>query len=199
MQGLLRSGVMTFATRAPVRVGPADAREGGGVVLYSPGRRADRYDPRGRSAARDRLGVRGGYRSCRGGRGDRGGRSRLGAGQARRPGPGRGLAINLGARWETKRWPPSHFAEVARRAFETRGASLFAIGAPEGSALCSGVDRSARPDSDPRSLGNDDLASTGRAREGVGRGPLQTTPGRFISPRRPGRASWGFIRVRARR
>jgi ADP-heptose:LPS heptosyltransferase len=41
------------------------------------------------------------------------------------------LALNLGARWETKRWPPAHFAEIARRAVAARGAGLVAVGAPE--------------------------------------------------------------------
>jgi ADP-heptose:LPS heptosyltransferase len=41
------------------------------------------------------------------------------------------LVLNLGARWETKRWPPAHFAAVARRAVEERGAGLVSIGAPE--------------------------------------------------------------------
>ena len=38
LQGLLRSGVMTAATGAPVRVGLADAREGAALVLHPPGR-----------------------------------------------------------------------------------------------------------------------------------------------------------------
>jgi ADP-heptose:LPS heptosyltransferase len=41
------------------------------------------------------------------------------------------LAINVGARWLTKRWPPAQFAAVARRAVEERGASLIVVGAPE--------------------------------------------------------------------
>lgn len=41
------------------------------------------------------------------------------------------LAINVGARWLTKRWPPEHFAVVARRAVAERGAGLVLVGAPE--------------------------------------------------------------------
>ena len=45
--------------------------------------------------------------------------------------PGPRLVLNVGARWLTKRWPPSRFAEVARRAVAERGAGLIAVGAPE--------------------------------------------------------------------
>jgi ADP-heptose:LPS heptosyltransferase len=129
MQGLLRSGIMTFATGAPVRVGLADAREGATwfythrivapidtthavdrllAIASAVGAGADvspvvAIGPDDREWARSTL---------------------AGVGRPR-------LAINLGARWETKRWPPQHFAEIARRAFATRGAGLFALGAPE--------------------------------------------------------------------
>jgi heptosyltransferase-1 len=45
--------------------------------------------------------------------------------------PGPRLAINVGARWLTKRWPPGHFAAVARRAALERGAGLVLVGSPE--------------------------------------------------------------------
>ena len=41
------------------------------------------------------------------------------------------LILNVGARWLTKRWPPSHFADVALRASREIGASLIAVGSPE--------------------------------------------------------------------
>jgi ADP-heptose:LPS heptosyltransferase len=41
------------------------------------------------------------------------------------------LALNVGARWLTKRWPPESFAEVARRAWDRLGAGLVVVGAPE--------------------------------------------------------------------
>jgi lipopolysaccharide heptosyltransferase II len=132
LQGLLRSGVMTAATGAPVRVGLADAREGARWVythrVEPPGTResahavdrllavaaafgADVSNPTGRVAIadEDRRWARAALEGVA--------RPRLG--------------LNLGARWETKRWPPSHFAEVARQAVASRGAGLFAVGAPE--------------------------------------------------------------------
>ena len=40
------------------------------------------------------------------------------------------IVLNLGAQWLTKRWPPEHFAEIARRASARYGASLIAVGSP---------------------------------------------------------------------
>jgi lipopolysaccharide heptosyltransferase I len=130
LQGLLRSGLMTAATRARIRVGMADAREGAtwfDTELVPSSRRethaVDRVlqvaaalgdeDPRAnfvipireedRQWARDAL--------------------------AEIPRPR--LVLNLGARWLTKRWPPAHFAEIGRRAAVDLGAGLIAVGSPE--------------------------------------------------------------------
>ena len=132
LQGLLRSGVMTAATGAPVRVGLADAREGA-VWFYThtvepPGTRESAHavdrllavaSAFGADVSRPRtsLAVTPDDRRF----------AREAIGQLPRP----RLGLNLGARWETKRWPPAHFAEVARRAARERGAGLFTIGAPE--------------------------------------------------------------------
>jgi lipopolysaccharide heptosyltransferase II len=132
LQGLLRSGLMTAATGAPVRVGLSDAREGATWFythrIVPPGPRegaqavdrllaiarafgADVSEPRARVAISeaDREWAR---------------RALSGVPRPR-------LALNLGARWETKRWPPSHFAEIARRAVRLRSAGLLAVGATE--------------------------------------------------------------------
>jgi lipopolysaccharide heptosyltransferase II len=130
LQGLLRSGIMTAATGAPIRVGRADAREGARrfythrVPPPSPGAHAvecllpiarafgaEINVPRfvlpinndDRRWARDTLAV------------------------VPRP----RLVLNMGAKWPTKRWPPAHFAEIARRAASTFGAGLITVGAPE--------------------------------------------------------------------
>jgi ADP-heptose:LPS heptosyltransferase len=125
---------MTAATRAKIRVGLADAREGAGWIYTHrvPASRlkfhaVDRVlhvasalgdeDPRAsfllpltesdRQWARDALAV------------------------VPRP----RLILNLGARWLTKRWPPAHFAEVARRAATDLGAGLVVVGSGEDRSL----------------------------------------------------------------
>jgi lipopolysaccharide heptosyltransferase I len=130
LQGLLRSGVITYATGAPVRVGLAAAREGA-TRLYT--HRVD--DPHPEPHAVDRLmAVARAF-------GAGGGRTRFVVATteqdrawadtilARTTAPR--LVLNLGARWPTKRWPVEHFAEVARRAAERAGAGLVVVGAPE--------------------------------------------------------------------
>ena len=136
LQGLLRSGLMTMATGAEVRVGLADAREGA-TRFYT--HRVPAQGGRGEAHAVTRLlrlaEVFGGEVSdprfdvaC-----DPADRSW--ARETLRNVPHPRLILNLGARWETKRWPPEHFAAIARRAVATRGAGLIAVGAPEDSTL----------------------------------------------------------------
>ncbi len=128
LQGLLRSGLMTAATRAPVRVGIADAREGArwfhthhvpaarlglhavdrvGRVVAALG--LEHFEPAFHisPSAQDQLWAR----------------ETLAA--ISRP----SLILNLGARWMTKRWPPEHYAEIARRAAAEFGAGLVCVGA----------------------------------------------------------------------
>ena len=130
LQGLLRSGVMARATGARVRVGLADSREGS-RHFYT-----DRVDPPGpESHAVDRLLAvaealgadisRPRFRVAIGP--DDAAWSRSALEGLPRP----LVAINVGARWLTKRWPPDRFAAVARRAVEERGAGLVLVGAPE--------------------------------------------------------------------
>jgi lipopolysaccharide heptosyltransferase I len=134
LQGLLRSGLMTGATRAPIRVGLEDAREGA-RSFYTHRVDASRM----RMHAVDRIvkiaqamGLERLVPSFHIPLTDRDtawARAKL----AGVPGPR--LVLNLGARWLTKRWPPEHFAEVARRASTEFGAGLIAVGTQEDRAL----------------------------------------------------------------
>lgn len=130
LQGLLRSGLMTAATGAPVRLGPRDAREGAALAYthtYNAPRATthavDRYLHAvglfGADVSRPRFVVAMAEAD------------REWARDALAHVPAPRLVLNVGARWETKRWPPRQFAEVARRAARERGAGLVAVGAPE--------------------------------------------------------------------
>ena len=132
LQGLLRSGVMTAATRAPVRVGLADAREGA-TLFYThkvtpPGGLDDAHAVDRLLSVASAFGADLSVPRCEVATTERDADwAREVLAEVPRP----RLGLNLGARWQTKRWPPGHFAEVARRAVVENGAGLFAVGAPE--------------------------------------------------------------------
>ncbi len=142
LQGLLRSGLMTAATGAPVRVGLADAREGATrfythrvpmteqhavdrLLTVARAFGADTSHPRFVAAMteEDRHWAKTVLADCSFPR----------------------LILNVGARWVTKRWPPEHFAAIARRAVEEFGASLIAVGAPEDRPLVDALRASLHP------------------------------------------------------
>lgn len=136
LQGLLRSGLMTYATGAAVRVGLADAREGAPWFythrVAPPGGRGEAHavdrllrlaEVFGADVSRPRFEV-----AC-------GPDDRAWARAVLRDVPRPRLVLNLGARWATKRWPPEHFAAIARRAVDRFGAALVAVGAPEDAPL----------------------------------------------------------------
>ncbi|HLW66283.1 MAG TPA: glycosyltransferase family 9 protein [Gemmataceae bacterium] len=139
LQGLLRTGLMTAATRAPRRVGLQTAREGARfsytdvlpIPLFSggpggsPAKRhaVDRY-----WVVAEALGV--GHldkcfilpiSDC----------ARSWAAQRLANAPRPWLAISPGSRWPTKRWPPEHFAAVARRAQTNFGGTAILVGSTD--------------------------------------------------------------------
>jgi heptosyltransferase I len=130
LQGLLRSGVMAWATGAPIRVGLADCREGSrhfathlipstGSETHAVDRLLRVTESFGADISQPRFGVAIGPEDREW--------ARAALESVARP----SLAINVGARWLTKRWPPRQFAKVARRAVQERGAGLVLVGAPE--------------------------------------------------------------------
>jgi heptosyltransferase-1 len=136
LQGLLRSGLMTFATGAPVRVGRADAREGASLFYTH---RIESSHAHAVDRLLDLAEALGGDRTCP--------RFELAVGDDDRrwaidaicgvPRPL--LVLNPGARWLTKRWPPAHFAEVARRAVARFGAGIVVVGAAEDRPLSAAI------------------------------------------------------------
>lgn len=127
LQGLMRSGVMTAATRAPLRVGLETSREGASLACHVtiPG------TSKGMSAFRrywriaEELGL-----------GDRTPQTIVPTTDADRAWAaaslngltGPILAIHPGARWMTKRWPIEKFAVVAHKAMRQFGFSVVILG-----------------------------------------------------------------------
>jgi heptosyltransferase-1 len=128
LQGLFRSGLMTFATGAARRVGLSTAREGASHfytdVISTPGlKEAHAVDRCWRVAEEF-------------GSGDEAKQFRIPVdpdahswvqsqfGKLDQP----YMVVAPGARWLTKRWPPEHFAELARIAHDRIGGTAIFIG-----------------------------------------------------------------------
>jgi lipopolysaccharide heptosyltransferase II len=128
LQCLLRSGIMALATRAPRRVGLSFAREGAALCYtdvipnadLDSGHAVDRY-----WRVAEELGV--------------GDIPKVFRVPLREPEcawareqlvdlPRPWLMLGVGARWVTKRWPPSHFADLAGRALKRFGGSVILVG-----------------------------------------------------------------------
>jgi lipopolysaccharide heptosyltransferase I len=144
LQGLLRTGLMCAATGAPERVGFANAREGS-RHFYT--RRVEVPDA-DRIHAVDRY-----WRVAEAlGAGDRPKRfvvplrpeelDAVSRELADLPRPW--VALAVGARWVTKRWPTGHFAELAGRAQESFGGSVLFVGTGEDAASSLEVARQLR-------------------------------------------------------
>lgn len=142
LQGLFRSGVMTFATGASRRVGLSTAREGAASfytdVIPTPGlREAHAVDRCWRMA--EALGA-----------GDEPKVFRLPIdptaaawvneqlSEFERP----WIVAVPGSRWLTKRWPTDHFAALIREAQSRHGGTAVLLGAPDEAALASEISSS---------------------------------------------------------
>jgi heptosyltransferase-1 len=129
IQGLLRSGLMTLATGAAVRLGLATAREG---ARWCYTHRIDDIDGVGHAV--DRC-----WRVAEAMQTGASKRFRLPIAPDARTWaldrlhslPRPWIAVGAGARWLTKRWPPDHFAELLRRAQQHSGGTAIFIGAAD--------------------------------------------------------------------
>lgn len=139
LQGLLRSGVMSLATGADRRVGLGCSREGARWfhtdVIASP--------PRLAVHAVDRLW----HAAVALGAGNEPKRffvpvapaaAAWAAGQLEAL-PRPWLMLGVGSRWATKRWPPEHFAVLARRTQGVFGGSVIFVGAGDETPLAQTV------------------------------------------------------------
>jgi lipopolysaccharide heptosyltransferase I len=128
LQGLLRSGVFAAASAAARRVGLGSAREGAvwfytdvvPVADFNAIHAVDRY-----WLVAEALGAGDGPKEFR--LPIREPETQW-VEEALRDCPRPWLAFGVGSRWVTKRWPPEHFAELARRAQEKFGGTVLFVG-----------------------------------------------------------------------
>jgi lipopolysaccharide heptosyltransferase I len=135
LQGLFRSGLLAAASGAPRRVGLGAAREGAAwfytdvvpVSDFHAYHAVDRY-----WLVAEALGAGAGPKLFR-----------LPVADAHRPGaraaladrPRPWLALAVGSRWPTKRWPAEHFTVLVRRAQARFGGTAVFVGTPDEAAL----------------------------------------------------------------
>lgn len=127
LQGLFRTGVMTMATRAGIRVGLQTAREGSSLtsncVIPDTGRKVPAHARLWRIA--EVLGQ-----------GDVARQTQIVVSNADRDWaagvlatlPRPIVAVHPGARWETKRWPVEKFASLLERSHQTWHGSTIVLG-----------------------------------------------------------------------
>ena len=134
LQGLLRTGLMTRASGAEVRIGLASAREGS-TLCYTHciddragvTHAVERYW-RVIEALGDAPRVKTFHVPVQAG-------ARLWAQGQLQQYPRPWLAVGVGSRWLTKRWPPEHFAALVRRAHERFGGTAVFVGTTEEASL----------------------------------------------------------------
>jgi lipopolysaccharide heptosyltransferase I len=131
LQGLFRSGWLTWATRAPVRIGFADAREGA-VLSYTHKVRVRRLERH----AVDRYRMVAETLGC----GSEPVRFVFATDDADRRyitnlAPARYAVLSPGTNWTTKRWPVEHFAALVKPLRERFGLETVIAGGPGDAAL----------------------------------------------------------------
>lgn len=143
LQGLLRTGFMTMATNAPVRVGLETTREGSHLActltIPDSGKSVPAHERYWRVA--EVLGVGSLPRETCIHTSDEDKEWSL---QALDSISGPILAIHPGARWVTKLWPLESFAVVACRAARQYGFELVIVGGPAERARCEELETTIR-------------------------------------------------------
>lgn len=140
LQGLLRTGLLTLATRAAVRVGLETAREGAQLAVHCTIPRTGRKVPAHARYWRvaEALGIEGPPRPTILAISDA---DQEWAEQRVQSLRSPILAVNPGARWITKRWPVERFAAIAARAVRSCGASVIVLGSRAESELADDFQR----------------------------------------------------------
>jgi lipopolysaccharide heptosyltransferase I len=135
LQGLFRSGLMTWASGAPRRLGMSTAREGATLAytdsIEIPYTRL--YAVEGYRRVVAMLGCQGEPPPPRLPLTDQ---HRAWAASQLAGLPRPILAVHPGAQWETKRYPPRQFAQLVRQAQADHGAGVVLVGGPGEGGLC---------------------------------------------------------------
>ncbi|GAB4151092.1 MAG: lipopolysaccharide heptosyltransferase I [Planctomycetaceae bacterium] len=136
LQGLLRTGLMTWATASPLRIGLESSREGAGYACHFLLRDTGRFVPAHLRYWRvaEALGLANRTRETHIAisRNDDDW-----AAQILQTNGSPILAVNPGARWATKRWPIEHFAAIAAKAARHFGFSIVILGGSDETVLAS--------------------------------------------------------------
>ena len=137
LQGLARSGFASYLAKAPVRIGFSDSRELSGL-FYTHRIRSDRKSEHAVARYLKAAEYLGALPSID-----------VSFGLIPFPadvekiflriGSGKLVGIAPGARWNTKRWPVSHFREVAGRLVSEMGMRIVALGAPDEQELSENI------------------------------------------------------------
>lgn len=139
LQGLLRSGLMALATGAPRRVGLGSAREGASwfythIIPGTDRQKMHAVDRYWRVA--EAFGAGEGPVEFHVPIPDL---ARQWAEEQLRGWSRPWVLVGPGSRWQTKRWLPRHFADLARRAQEQFGGTVILVGGPEEAVLAETV------------------------------------------------------------
>ncbi|QDT42472.1 Lipopolysaccharide heptosyltransferase 1 [Gimesia alba] len=142
LQGLLRTGIMTTATRAPWRIGIEAAREGShlayNLTIPDTGRLVPAYLKYWRVA--DALGLGETKRQTDLALSEEDlnwAKSKLSCQENRAP----TLAIHAGAQWITKRWPPESFAAVGAKAIRHFRSNIVLVGTADERPLTNHIEQ----------------------------------------------------------
>jgi heptosyltransferase-1 len=135
LQGLLRSGMMALACRAPRRVGFSSAREGARwfyTDVIDVGDLQTMHAVDRNWGVAEAFGVGAGPKSFHIPIPDT---DRAWAAELLQHCPRPWLVLGVGARWVTKRWPVSHFGMLVQRAQKTFGGTVVFVGGADEAAL----------------------------------------------------------------
>ena len=131
LQGLLRSGLMTWSSGAPRRVGLQSAREGASLFYTDTIEQTGRHDGHAVDRYWHAAAALGASEADRIARFPEFEPEQKWATQTLTDLPRPWIMAAVGARWLTKRWPTAFFGELLKRAQDTFGGTVLFVGGSE--------------------------------------------------------------------